>query len=508
SVDTVNQAIELCNTETLYRSDRVIGVAKWFQEVQKMFVTMKDSKKRNNLLWYAVATASQGYCHIRSSMIGTLLDDIEDGLSMRVAAARFTEKMNPDSYMRSQSTPTANSIAQAEKLVEKLGITTALERRYATYDELDKSNFIWEDRNIKYNKKEEKSESVFGNIIPKQKETPLVQNDMPATIMTWEKFKRTILTEAEAVEVKVDNSNRFMSLVTANDPEAENILQWKNPFSWYYHGGIDGEIKRRVEAAGGQYEDNEIRCSLIWNNRTDLDLHCLHCGRSEIYFGHKRSDYGYLDVDMNVNGETNEPVENIRWNKNAPYGHYKFWVNCYTDRANYKESNPFKVELEIQGQLYVFNGSVCSRKSNQVAFEFDYINGKVLNLRSDEEVITHDGSWGIATNSFVKVKGIIPSPNMWGDRPMKSFGNNIFFLLEDCKDQTEGKGRGFFNEMLKPELHEIRKTLEAFCAITPIKEKEKSDCSGVGYNENSEWSLILRVKTKNSTRLIKIDRFD
>lgn len=509
SVDTVNRAIELCDSETLYRSDRVIGVAKWFQEVQQMFISVKDSKKRNNLLWYAVATAPQGYCHIRSSMIGTLLDDIENGLSMRVCSARFAEKMSPDSYMRSQSAPTSSAIEQAEKLVEKLGIASALQRRYAKYDEIKKENFLWEDKGIKYQKRESKSTGIFGNITPKQKDNaPIIQNDMPSTIMTWEKFKRTVLPDAQNIEAKISNTNRFMALVTANDPYAENIFQWDNPFSWYYHSGIDGEIKRRVEAAGGQHENVLMRCSLIWNNTTDLDLHCITPSNQHIYWSTRRKsiEYGMLDVDANgCDKETNTPVENIRWINRIPNGHYEFYVHNYRDAAYGK--NEYKVELEINGQIFTYCDN-AGRSHRKTVFEFDYIDGKILNFKSKNSGIITSNPWNVSSNSFVKVKGIINSPNMWGDSPKKSFGDHIFFLLEDCKDLSKGKGRGFFNEMLKPELHEIRKTLEAYCANSAIEGLEESNCSGLGYNADSEWNLLLRVKTSNGTRLIKIDRFD
>ena len=84
----------------------------------------------------------------------------------------------------------------------------------------------------------------------------------------------------------------------------------------------------------------------------------------------------------------------------------------------------------------------------------------------------------------------------------------MFFLLEGCKDLSEGKGRGFFTEMLKPELHEIRKTLEAYTKDTPIEDIDKASACGIGYSKDSEWDLTLKVTSNGSTRIVKIDRFD
>ena len=329
--------------------------------------------------------------------------------------------------------------------------------------------------------------------------------------MTWEKFKRTILPNALSIEAKVDNINRLMALVTAADENSENILQWDNPFSWYYHGGIDGEIKRRVENAGGRYENNEIRCSLIWEGRTDLDLHCITPKGTHIYWSSKRSSCGgYLDLDMNgIDRPSEYPVENMRWTINAPEGHYKFFVHNYTERVNKKQGTPFKVELEINGQIYSYVGEPLKASNQTTVFEFDYYNNTATFLStpySNDSSKSND--WNININDFVKVTTITTSPNLWGNNNATHAGNHIFFLLEDCKDLSEGKGRGFFNEMLKPELRQIRKTLEAYTATTPIDEVENATACGLGYNSDNEWNLTLKVKTKDSTRLIKIDRFD
>lgn len=67
---------------------------------------------------------------------------------------------------------------------------------------------------------------------------------------------------------------------------------------------IDTEIKRRLEEAGGRFRDVDIRASLIWHDRNDLDLHCLTPNGEEIFYGYKRATCrGELDVDRSHPGQ-------------------------------------------------------------------------------------------------------------------------------------------------------------------------------------------------------------
>ena len=128
---------------------------------------------------------------------------------------------------------------------------------------------------------------------------------------------------------------------------------------------IDEEIKQRVERAGGQYGDVDVRFSLIWHNRNDLDLHVITPKGFEIYYAQKHAPCGgYLDVDMNVSGETNKPVENVRWKKGqAPRGTYKVYVQNYAYHEGSQAATPFKVEIEVGGKVEHFEGSIPAHRS-------------------------------------------------------------------------------------------------------------------------------------------------
>ena len=142
---------------------------------------------------------------------------------------------------------------------------------------------------------------------------------------------------------------------------------------------IDAEIKKRVEAAGGLYEGVDVRASLIWDNRNDLDLHVVTPSGEHIYYGSKRSACGgWLDVDQNVRGETTKPVENVRWRKGtAPQGRYRVYVQNYRFHEQDRAPTTFRVEIEVNGVVRHFENTISPKgevgvDSNLSVFEFDF----------------------------------------------------------------------------------------------------------------------------------------
>lgn len=163
---------------------------------------------------------------------------------------------------------------------------------------------------------------------------------------------------------------------------------------------------------------------------------------------------------MNVSAETLEPVENIRWRQAMP-GNYLLYVRNYRDRN--RGRNAYKVELEIAGKIFTFEGSLGSTGSQHNIISFHYARGIEPAIHGNA-TSTNGTAWNLQLNQFYPVTGIVKSPNLWNDSPVAHAGDHTFFLIDGCKDTSEGKGRGFFNEMLKPDLREIRKTLEAYTA--------------------------------------------
>lgn len=230
----VAQALTLLTAESLYRSEKVLGPAQFLMDVHRRRQGLKGRAK-DNVTWLFVASAPAGFCTPRSSMVGTLLEDIAAGLSFEAVKRRFDDKMHPLQYQRPQAPASAGNIAQAEKIVEKMGIARSFERRFARLDEIQA---IWRPAEEKAT---QAKGSVFGHLQAKgeSKVEPLTMK--PQTI-TFEKFRRTVLDGAKKVELHLQGNMNFCAMLTAVHADAPPILQWdredkRNPVSWYVWNG-------------------------------------------------------------------------------------------------------------------------------------------------------------------------------------------------------------------------------------------------------------------------------
>lgn len=255
-IEIVKQAHTLLTNDSLFRSEKCVGVAKWLLDLHE---ARQDRRTRHNQTWRAVASAPPGYAHVRTSMIGTLLEDIQAGKPFADIKRSFDSKMNPLQYQRPTAAPSDGQLAAAEKVVAALGVAGSLARRYATLEDV-RPHAIWVPRKVEDRPTES---SVFGHL----KKAPVIATDSSAPVMSWEKFARTVLLNAEKIELLVPHSNApFFGFVTATNPDAPPILQWdaardaggrsaRNPVSWYLYA--HGAHATSFNLSAGQYVEVE-----------------------------------------------------------------------------------------------------------------------------------------------------------------------------------------------------------------------------------------------------------
>jgi hypothetical protein len=492
TTDAVDTVLELISQNSLYRGEEHKQAVTEFKKLQAHFLKRKGEAARDLFVWENLNPAAR----TRNTVIGTLLVDLSEGKELEDAVKGFESKVAPTNYKRPTALVTKAMVAKAQATVAELGLTTALERRYATLDDITVRNILFADRAVKraMNVFEEISAGASVDVkkLGKVEEVSIAE------------FISKVLPTANSLEALFENrhASNLVSLVAPIDPTAKPLFKWPNGFSWSYVGDLADSIKERVKQAGGNVT-GDFRASLAWFNYDDLDLHLKEPHGFNIYFGNKvdRQTGGNLDVDMNAGGgKTRTPVENITFPKRSKMaeGQYHLVVNQFCQRESTDVG--FELEMEFDGTVYSFAWPNAIKTGNNVVvckFKYSHKEGLTI-LESLPSKQASKMVWNLPTQTFQKVRVVMLSPNHWDEREI---GNrHFFFMLEGC--QNAGTARGFFNEFLSEALTPHRKVLEMVGARMKTEESE-AQLSGIGFSSTKRDYLLCRV-TGSFSRVVKV----
>jgi hypothetical protein len=505
ALDTVLSLIEANN---LYRGAEHKAAVVEFQRAQRAYLT-KDPREQSIFAWtHATGPASR----FRNTVIGTLVQDLSEGVDVERAVASFEAKVAPSNYKRTSAVITPAMVKNAMRTIEELGLESALERRFATIADISVNDVKWVDGNVKPAMK-----GGLGDVLMKAAVTANPQStkkdEERAEDVGLEAFVEKVLPTATGMEVlfKGGHLGNLMSLTAPVHPEPKQLFRWDNDFAWSYGGNVTDSIAERVKKAGGKVEGATLRVSLSWFNFDDLDLHVheppgrgIAGVRDHIYFGNKRgASGGVLDVDMNAGGgRTREAVENVVWMDKMPSGPYKVVVNNYCLRET--SNSGFVVEVECAGKLshFSFNKTVRNQQNVEVV-TLHMKEGVIERVEIGDAAITASNiavtKWGLTTEQYVKVDAVTLSPNYWGDNAV---GNkHTFFVLSGCRNDEPT--RGIYNEFLHSRLEPHRKVFEVIGDKTKCQPTH-GQLSGLGFSSTKRTSFVVRVQQGRTQRLFNV----
>lgn len=498
SIDTV---LEIIGQNSLYRGNEYREMVKEFGLLKKKFDKLKSEDAKDIFAWSHLSSTKIPVLRIRNTAIGTLLIDLSNGLDLEDAVRKFeTSIMAPSNYKRPTALVSQKMVDKAKEKVEELGLTSALERRYATIEDININNIIFVNNSVK----DKLKGSVFDGIATKRSSP---QNLSKVEVLPIDKFIQNVVPNVESIEVFFENEdiNNLVSLIAPKHKSSKTLFKWNNNFSWTYNGDVTDSIKERVKKAGGNVT-GDLCCRLAWYNYDDLDFHMKEPGGFEIYFpyNNRKSPYtkGELDVDMNAGvGNTREPVENIFYvdRHKMKNGRYELFVHQFCKRENTNVG--FEVEIDYLGEVkhFAYDKSLKSGEKITVAeFEYNHNNGVrfITTLPATAAVKT---VWGLQTQGFHKVNVLMTSPNHWDGE--KGIGNkHYFFMLDGCIN--EGESRGFFNEFLRGDLEPHKKVLELVGGKMKVESSE-NQLSGLGFSDTKRKELLVKV-SGNVNRTLKV----
>src|SRR5258706_12756201 len=493
--DSVDTVLDIIKQGSLYRGNEYQANVKGFDKMKRAFDKLKTDQERDLFVWENFD--KHPGTRIRNTAIGTLLIDLSAGEDLEGAVRKFeTSIMAPANYKRSTALVSQKMVDAAKVTVEELGLTSALERRYAKLSDVRVNDIIFANR--------EARGAMLGGAfdgIANKAATP--KNLDKVETISIEKFINDIVPQVNSIEVFVDNRyiNNLVSLVAPAYKDAKSLFKWDNDFSWSYNGDFTDSIKERVKKAGGNVT-GDLACRLAWSNYDDLDFHMKEAGGYEIAYYSKHSPHGgQLDVDMNAgSGHTREPVENIFYGDRHKMkeGNYELFVHQFMKRETTDVG--FEAEIDYLGDVkrYTYVRPLSQGEKIVVA-KFKYTHpGGIEITESLPESNASKTVCGIKTQDFPKVNRVMLSPNYWEG---EAVGNKHYlFMLEGCIN--DGQARGFFNEFLKPDLDKHRKVLEI--VASKMKTGEAVDqLSGLGFSDTKRAEIIVRVKG-SFTRTLKV----
>lgn len=308
SLAATEQALRVLKADTLRGAEKARECGEWFHNLQRQRNIIKGKNQRENVVWYAAALAPPGWCHVRSGMIGTLLDDVVAGLDYNEIAARWMHKMHPLQYRRPKAEPNVGQIKAAEDLVAKMGLAPSLERRYATAADVLPGGVLWKPPSLvadaqasQEGAQADGKKEVFGHLKPNAGKT-VKEIELPPQPITWEKFARTVMPNALSMELRTPVRGNYCGVVTATHADAPPLLQWdglkdcerdaegrqtdgefdlpRNPVSWYIY--MQGSSAHQWDLDAGTWVEitHLLRCPAHWQQPekfTHFKQMCLVC---------------------------------------------------------------------------------------------------------------------------------------------------------------------------------------------------------------------------------------
>lgn len=489
SVVAVQEVLDLIAQNALYRGAEFQGPVAAFQALQNDYL---EGGRNAHYHW---ANFQKPGARIRNTAIGTLLQNLSEGMALEAAVAAFERTVAPENYKRTSALITPKMIEAGLATLRELGLESAVNRRHATLADVSINNVIWADGSVQPLMRDTLADALLSSSQVKKTSASKLGLDI-----TIDQFMAEVVPQATGLEVLVANSfgNNFVSLTAPVDAEVGQLFKWPNNFGWSYNGNVTDSIKEKVKAAGGNVTNAKLRVSLAWFNGDDLDIHA-HCPDGHIYFGNKAR---ILDVDMNAGGARNstDPVENLSW-VNPRDGVYTILVNQYNARS--RDNVGFMLEVENEGKLTQYSYSKAQRSSESVtALVLTVANGVITDIKPGAGVVGQGISrevWGIPTEQYVKVQTLMFSPNHWDGN--KVGNKHWFFLLEGCKNPEPC--RGIYNEYLIPELDQHRKVFEVLGAKTmcPVTDDQ---LSGLGFSSTRKDTLTVRATGSKGSEVFNV----
>lgn len=241
SLGVIKQTVHILSTEDRLNMPRdFLAQATWFYNAAKRIASAGENVgKRRNLVRREVATMEvQSWTHIATTVIGNLMEDVNDGLHIDTIVARWNKQTKSTVYQRTVAPPTQGNVEVARKIFEGLGLgEDDLTRRVAKLEELRP---FWTPP-AQPIVADDKPKKLFEGLATKEAIDPVRKQVTQGGLITWDTFRNEILPGALKVEAYI-GSEAIPAVFFTNSvkPDAGRIFFYdtpedRNTLAWYMH---------------------------------------------------------------------------------------------------------------------------------------------------------------------------------------------------------------------------------------------------------------------------------
>lgn len=514
TLQACQEVLDLIAQDSLLRGDQYRFAVEEFAKLLAQDAARAPAARRAQTTSWPMAVAlPDAVARIRNTAIGTLLVALSGGADIEVAVRAYETIVGGANYKRPKALATPAMMKRARDALVEAGLAGALERRYATMEDLTVDNALYIDRGPR---NAPAARSALDELVDSEVAyaAPGARALAGVVELDVDKFLADVLPGARMIELlfEPDHACNLVSLTAAADPSAPGLFTWDNGFAWSYAGDFADAVRERVKDAGGNVT-GALCIRLAWETRDDLDLSLAHPDAKTVTsFFNKRPfgpGVGQLDLDANVSAAsaTLTPAENIFFSAadDIRVGEYLIGVKTFAKRDNASPSTEFALTVEHMGRAHHFAGQIPNgKRMATLGMRFDagmemHLHDAVGMAPRASVALAGGEAWGLAVGRLHRVAAVVKSPNVWGEKPRGT--EHVFFMLDGCANPNEV--RGFYNEFLSPALAPHRKALELFGAKLLAAPADRQ-LSGVGFVRSRRASVVLRV-TGAFRRLIRVN---
>lgn len=117
--------------------------------------------------------------------------------------------------------------------------------------------------------------------------------------------------------------------------------------------------------------------------------------------------------------------------------------------------------------------------------------------------------WGLRPGEYREITAVVPHPATWHvEVDHTGREQAVLFALKGATDTTYTNGAGFFPEFLSSDLHEIRKTLEAYAKDAVVAGKNEAEVCGLLMSKGGKLGHTFRVTAGGIRVRYTLDRWD